>query len=122
MRLAALKRIRLAYIAAAYLTLVFVILRAVVVQQEAASDFVFGTALAVFVTMPCVADSGVRGRPIAFGARLPFAITWPAALPSYLLRSRGWWGAAILLSILGLLVGTAIACAVIGVAATMFIK
>jgi hypothetical protein len=122
MPLTALKRVRLAYIAASYLTLVFVMVRAATMQQEAATDALFGTALAVFVTMACVTDSAVLGRPIAFEVRLPFAITWPAALPIYLLLSRGWWGVAVLLTILGLLIGTAIACAAIGVIATMIAR
>ncbi len=118
----ALKRIRLAYIAASYLTFAFLMFRAPFVHQEALSDYLFATSLAVFVTMACVADSAVLGRPIAFEVRLPFAITWPAALPIYLLRSRGWWGLAILLTILGVLIGTAIACVVIGVTAEMLMK
>jgi hypothetical protein len=118
----ALKRFRLAYIAASYLTFVFVMIRASTAYQQRASDFLFGTALAVFVTMACVADSAVLGRPIAFEVRLPFAITWPAALPVYMLRSRGWWGGIILLAMLGILIGTAIGCAVIGVTATRLMK
>jgi len=115
----ALKRIRLAYIAAAWLTFAFVIFRAFFVRQEGLSDYLFATALAVFVTMACVADAAVLGRPIAFEVRFPFAMTWPAALPIYLLRSRGWWGLAVLAAILGAVIGTAISCAIIGVAAEL---
>jgi hypothetical protein len=86
------KSIRLAYIAAAYLAFIFLMLRAAFLPQQTASDDVVATGLAVFVTMACVADSAVLGRPIVFGARFPFAITWPVALPVYLLLSRGWWG------------------------------
>jgi hypothetical protein len=118
----ALKRIRLAYIAASYLTFVFVTIRASTGCKEGASDVLFGAALAIFVTMACVADSAVLGHPIAFGVRLPFAITWPAALPVYVLCSRGWWGIIILLATLGILIGTAIGCAVIEVTATILMK
>jgi hypothetical protein len=116
------KRIRLAYIAAAYLMFAFVVIRAPIVPQGSASDPLFSTALAVFVTMACVADSAVLKRPIAFEVRMPFAVTWPASLPIYLLRSRGWWGGAVLLALLGSLIVLSIACATIGVAATLLMK
>lgn len=118
----ALKRIRLAYIVAASLTFAFVMFRAAFVRQGALSDFLFGTSLAVFVTMACVADSALLGRPIAFEVRFPFAATWPVALPAYLLRSRGWMGFAVLLVILGAVIGTAIAFAIVGVAAELLTK
>src|SRR5690242_15521817 len=99
------KRIRLAYIAASYFAFIFVMIRTMSVPQGSGSDPLFGTALAVFVTMACVADSAALGRPIAFEVRLPFAVTWPVTLPIYLLRSRGWWGVLILLTIVGSLIG-----------------
>jgi hypothetical protein len=118
----ALKQIRLAYVVAACLTFAFVMFRAALVGQEVLSDYLFATSLAVFVTMACVADSAMLGRPIAFEVRFPFAATWPVALPIYLLRSRGWWGVAVLLTIFGAVIGTAIASAIIGVAAEMLMK
>jgi hypothetical protein len=118
----ALKRIRLAYIVAACLTFAFVMVRAALVRQETVSDFLFGTSLAVFVTMACVADSAMLGRPIAFEVRFPFAATWPVALPAYLLRSRGWWGLAVMLIIFGAVIGTAIAVGIVAVAAELLVK
>jgi hypothetical protein len=118
----AFKRIRLAYIVAAYLTFALVIFRGFLVHQEALADFLFAISLAVFVTMACVADAAVLGRPIAFEVRFPFAVTWPIALPIYLLRSRGWLGLAVLVAILGAVIGTAISCAVVGVVAELLLK
>src|SRR5262245_16601103 len=109
------KQIRLAYIIAAWLTFASVMFRAFLVRQEGLSDSLFATALAVFVTMACVADAGVLGRPMAFEVRFPFAATWPVALPIYLLRSRGWWGLAVLVAIFGAVIGTAIFCAIAGI-------
>ena len=122
MPLMALKRIRLAYIVASYLTFVFVMFRAGFAPQEAASDILYAFALAVFVTMAGVADSAMLGRPIAFEVRFPFAITWPAALPIYLLRSRGWWGVVVVLAILGLVIGTSFVSAAFAVTATMLMR
>jgi len=116
------KRIRLAYIVAAWLTFAFVMFRAFLVRQEGLSDYLFSTSFAVFVTMACVADAAVLGQPIAFEVRFPFAMTWPAALPIYLLRSRGWWGLAVLVAIFGGVIGTAIFCAIAGISAELLLK
>ena len=112
MSILAQKQIRLAYIAASYLTLTCCIFRAVLVSQATASDYFVGACLAVFVTMACVADSAVQGRAIPFEVRLPFSVTWGASLPIYLLRARGWWGALFLLVHLGLLIWVIITCAI----------
>ncbi len=74
-------------------------------SRPSVTDYLFGTCLAIFVTMACVADSAVLGRAIPFEVRLPFSVTWGASMPIYLLRARGWWGALFLLVHLGLLFG-----------------
>jgi len=113
------KQIRLAYIAAIYLTLAIDCFRFGFLQKETASGYLFSTSIAIFVTMACVADSAIMGRSIPFEVRLPFTVTWIASMPIYLLRSRGWWGALYLFVFLGSLIGVGIACAVIGFIARM---
>ena len=119
MSINAQKKIRLAYIAAAGVAFLFLMIRAMSAPQGTQSDPLFATALAVFVTMACVADSAALGRPIAFEVRLPFAVMWPVTMPIYLIRARGWWGVLILLMIVASFVGAAIVFATIEVAKTL---
>lgn len=108
------KHLRLAYIAASYLTVASYGFQAGLVQKETAADYLFGTCMAIFVTMACVADSAVLGRTIPFEVRLPFTVTWIASMPIYLLQSRGWWGVLYALVVLGSLFTIGFVCAAIG--------
>ncbi|MBI3866765.1 MAG: hypothetical protein HY290_33205 [Planctomycetia bacterium] len=91
------RRLRLAYLVAGYLSFLMAVVRTPFAGDNRPVDFLFGTALAVMVTMTCVFDGAVLNRPWAMGVRFPFLIVWPIALPLYIIRSRGWWGCALLL-------------------------
>ncbi len=64
---------------------------------ESAVDGLIGSTIVVLITMTCAYDAAVLGRPWALGARFPFLIFWPAALPAYVVCSRGWWGCVVML-------------------------
>jgi len=111
------KRLRTAYLLASYLVLLFTITHTFVAQRNIANDYFYETTLAVLVTMTCAYDAAVRGRPWAFGARLPFLVVWPVATPLYIIRSRGWWGCVLLLIHLAALFAIVIALAIVAVLA-----
>ena len=112
MSIAGQKKIRTGFVVGAYLLATMGLLRATFVDRRSEFDGAFGTILAIVVTMACVADSVVIGRPIVHGARFPFMAIWPAAAPIYILRSRGWWGVVVLFIHLAILLGVLVACAI----------
>jgi hypothetical protein len=67
------------------------------VRRESTTDGLISSTIAVLIAMTCAYDAAVLGRPWAMGERFAFAIVWPVALPIYIIRSRGWWGCALLL-------------------------
>lgn len=106
------KKIRLAYVASAHLLIGMEFLRAAFTTSISEFDSAFGTLLAISVTMACVADSAALGRPMVHGARFPFLVVWPLTVPVYVLRSRGWWGIAVLIMHMAILFGHVLACAI----------
>lgn len=109
------RHIRMAYLGASYLVLVITLTRTLVAPRDVLNDYLLGTTLAVLVTMTCVYDAAVRGRPWAFGARFPFLVVWPVATPLYVIRSRGWWGLVVLLIHFAVLFAIVFALAIVAV-------
>jgi hypothetical protein len=96
MTVASCRKVRLAYILTAYFLFLVLVTHNLIAGQERLLDYGIGTALAIAVTMACVYDAAVLGQPWSMGIRFAFLIFWPVALPLYILRTRGWWGAFIL--------------------------
>lgn len=107
------RRLRVAYLVGTYLFLFMAVARAVIVGKESAGDALVGATLAVLITMICVYDAAVLGRPWAMGVRFSFLIFWPLAVPVYIIRSRGWWGCVVILLHAGVLFVGMIVCVVL---------
>jgi hypothetical protein len=105
----------MAYLAASYGALLMVAARTVIIHGGSLTDQLFGSILAVLVTMTCVYDAAVLRRPWAYGVRLPFLIFWPLAVPLYVVRSRGWRGCAVVLIHGSVLIAILIAFGIIAV-------
>jgi hypothetical protein len=103
----------MAYLMASYLMLLMAMTGDLVINRGVLRDYLFGTTLALTVTMTCVYDAAVLGRPWANGARLPFLVVWPIALPAYCIRSRGWWGCVVLLIHVSLVIAIVVAISII---------
>jgi hypothetical protein len=114
------RRLRRAYLVASYLVWLMVMTRVLIMRDDASTDYVSGSILAVLITMACAYDAALLRRPWAFGARFPFLSTWPVSTPLYIIRSRGSWGCVVLLIHAALLVAIVVAIAiVVGVAHLM---
>lgn len=114
------RRLRLAYLVVSYLALFMTLTHAGIGRQGGSADYLFGSALAVLITMTCAYDASVLGRPWAIGVRLPFLIVWPVAMPLYLIRSRGWRGCLMLLIHVIVLAGIVVAVAIMAGLAQIF--
>lgn len=51
-------------------------------------DLLFSVAMAICATLFCIADSRVRGKPLLHSYYWLIVITWPVAVPLYLVFSR----------------------------------
>jgi hypothetical protein len=103
----------MAYLVAFYLAFLIAVTRSVIVLREDIIHHLFAATVGVLVTMACVFDAAVRRQPWAFGVRFPFLISWPVAMPLYIIRSRGWWGCVVLLIHVSVLIAIGISFAVV---------
>jgi hypothetical protein len=119
MTVASCRKIRFAYILAAYFLLLAFAAHSLLERRAGFQDNVIGMTLGALVTMACAYDAAVLLRPWALGLRFAFLVFWPVALPLYILRTRGWWGALLLFLHFAVLFVAAFIWAIIAVARGM---
>jgi len=119
MSVAACRKLRLAYLLAAYGLLVPLMLHILLTGRDSLIGNGFALAWTVSVTMACAYDAASLGRPWTLGTRFPFWLCLPVTLPLYVVRAHGWWGVLFLFLHFALLFVAAFIWAFIAVARGM---
>jgi hypothetical protein len=71
-------------------------IRVIVPSTVPVIEVIFALTIATVITLLCVADSKVLGKPLIHSVREIMFLTWPLAVPIYVVWSRRFWGLLIL--------------------------
>lgn len=94
-----MKRRRFLYLISLYLLAVLAGVRATALPQRSyLSDLLLQLEAAIVITQLCVVDARLLGRPLVHAAQWVMFLSWPLAVPIYVLWSRKLRGALLLLA------------------------
>ena len=87
-----MKTQRAVLLLAFYLGVELACIRATLFVEQTRADLALAVCICILITLACIADSKVIGKPMAHAAKWVMPFIWPIAAPIYLLWSRGWRG------------------------------
>lgn len=103
-----MKTQRIAFLIALYFVIAAGVVHASLVAEAGPVDLLRAFCTAIIVTLLCITDSKIIGRPMLHAARWIMFFTWPVAVPIYLVWSRGAKGLLVLVGHVGALVGMSV--------------
>ena len=91
-----MNHLRLSLLICFYISVAAVAVHTSLVPKQGSFDLLLSLFTALVVTLLCITDSKVRGKPMVQAAQWIMFFTWPIAVPIYLVWSRGAKGLLIL--------------------------